>query len=122
MKSITQRDVVNIEQTQVESWPTLVLFIVDFGSERGEPRSLGTVARLEGRHPEFFCIGRNEAYVSDQFERWQVLAALISKEHDPEKLTVIANEMNRVLTERTVEVQSRNRAQLIEPRPGAIRS
>jgi hypothetical protein len=122
LKSTTQRDVVNIEQTQVELRPTLVLFIVDFGSERGEPRSLGKVARLEGRHPELFCIGRNEAYVSDRFERWQVLAALISKEHDSEKLTAIANEMNRVLTQRTVQAQSGNREQLIEPRPWAVRS
>ena len=98
------------------------LLFVDLGSERGEPRSLGKGARLQGRHPGLFCISRNEAYVSDQFERWQVLAALISKEHDPEKLTAIANEMNRVLTQRTVQVQSRNREQLIEPRPWAIRS
>lgn len=40
--------------------------------------------------------------MSDYFERWQVLAALISKEHDSEKLTAIANEMNRVLTQRTL--------------------
>jgi hypothetical protein len=42
--------------------------------------------------------------VSDYFERWQVLAALISKEHDPEKVTTLANEMNRVLTQRTVHL------------------
>jgi len=40
--------------------------------------------------------------VSKYFERWQVLAALISNEHDPEKLTAIANGMNRVLTQRTL--------------------
>ena len=60
--------------------------------------------------------------MSKHFERWEELAALISKEHDPEKLTAIANEMNRVLTERTVQVQSLNGEQLIEPRPWTIRS
>jgi hypothetical protein len=115
-------NVVNIEQTHVEPWPILVLFIIDFGSERGEPRSLGKVARLEGRHPELFCIGGNEVYVSDHFERWQLLASLISQEHDPEKLAAIANEMNRVLTQRTGQVQSLNRENVIEPRPWVIRS
>ena len=79
----------------------LVSFLIDSGSERGEPGRSG-MACLGGRHPELFCIGRNEAFMSTYFERWQVLAALISTEHDPEKLTAIANEMNRVLTQRTL--------------------
>lgn len=35
-----------------------------------------------------------------KFDRWQQLSALASKEQDPEKLTELAKEMNRVLTEK----------------------
>jgi hypothetical protein len=35
------------------------------------------------------------------FERWQQLSALASKEQDPEKLTELAKEMNLALTQKT---------------------
>jgi hypothetical protein len=35
------------------------------------------------------------------FERWQQLSALASKEQDPEKLTELAREMNLALTQKT---------------------
>ena len=38
--------------------------------------------------------------MSTNFEQWKALAALISKERDPEKLTQLAHEMNLVLTQK----------------------
>jgi hypothetical protein len=35
------------------------------------------------------------------FERWQQLSALASREQDPEKLTELAKEMNLALTQKT---------------------
>ena len=51
--------------------------------------------------PSFFCAGRNQDHVSKNFERWKELATLTSKEQDPARLTELANEMNRVLTQKT---------------------
>ena len=46
--------------------------------------------------------------MSKNFEQWKALAALTSKEQDPAKLTQLANEMNRVLTQK---------AQYLDPPP-----
>jgi hypothetical protein len=40
--------------------------------------------------------------VSIHYERWKELAALTSKEQDPEKLTELAKEINLVLTQKTL--------------------
>jgi hypothetical protein len=53
------------------------------------------------RLPGFFRAGRNEDYVSKNFDRWKELAALCIGERDPAKLTELANEMNLVLTQKT---------------------
>ena len=42
--------------------------------------------------------------MSKNFERWKALADLTSKEQDPEKLMQLANEMNRVLTQKTPDL------------------
>ena len=79
----------------------LVSFLIDFVQNVGNRVARGWRA-WEGVIPIFLVLEETRLFVSDYFERWQVLAALISKEHDPEKLTAIANEMNRVLTQRTL--------------------
>ena len=56
------------------------------------------------RLPELFLIGRNQERMSKNFERWKALADLTSKERDPEKLTQLASEMNRVLTQKTPDL------------------
>ena len=49
-------------------------------------------------------VGRNQECMSKNFERWKALADLTSKERDPEKLTQLASEMNRVLTQKTPDL------------------
>jgi hypothetical protein len=53
------------------------------------------------RLPELFRAGRNQDYVSKNFERWKELAAQCLGEQDPAKLTELANQMNLVLTQKT---------------------
>ena len=52
----------------------------------------------------FSCLVENQECMSKNFERWKALADLTSKEQDPEKLTQLANEMNRVLTQKTPDL------------------
>ena len=40
--------------------------------------------------------------MSKHYERWKELAALTSREQDPEKLTELAKEINLVLTQKTL--------------------
>ena len=56
-----------------------------------------------------FCLAKafsyrleTEVYVSKHYERWKELAALTSREQDPEKLTELAKEINLVLTQKTL--------------------
>jgi hypothetical protein len=43
--------------------------------------------------------------MSENFERWQRLAALASKQQDPERLTELAREMNLALTQKTASIE-----------------
>jgi hypothetical protein len=51
-----------------------------------------------------FPANRENSNVSKNFERWKELAMLTSKEQDPAKLTELANEMNLVLTQKTLHL------------------
>jgi hypothetical protein len=51
-------------------------------------------------------IRRNQDYVSMNFEQWQQLSALASKEQDPAKLTDLARKLNLVLNQRTQTLDS----------------
>jgi hypothetical protein len=52
----------------------------------------------------FSWLVENQECMSKNFERWKALADLTSKERDPEKLTQLASEMNRVLTQKTPDL------------------
>jgi hypothetical protein len=45
-------------------------------------------------------VWRNQVYVSMNFEQWQQLSALASKEQDPAKLTDLARKLNAVLNQK----------------------
>ena len=51
-------------------------------------------------------VRRNQDYVSMNFEQWQQLSALASKEQDPAKLTDLARELNVVLNQKTQALDS----------------
>jgi hypothetical protein len=51
-------------------------------------------------------IGRNQDYLSMNFEQWEQLSALASKEQDPAKLTDLARELNVVLNQKTQTLDS----------------
>lgn len=44
--------------------------------------------------------------MSKHFEKWKELAAMLSTEQDPEKLTQLASEMNDVLFQKTQYLDS----------------
>jgi hypothetical protein len=60
------------------------------------------VDRLPSLNPQ--QIERIQDSMSKNFERWKELAILTSKEQDPAKLTKLANEMNLVLTQKTLHL------------------
>jgi hypothetical protein len=45
--------------------------------------------------------------VSEHFERWKELSVLCLREQDPAKLTELANEMNLILTQKTLDPPAR---------------
>ena len=79
--------------------------IFDLGLERG-PSSPGSGTASNASSRAFSLAGRNEDYVSKNFERWKELATQTSKEQDPAKLTELATEMNLVLNQKPTAPRS----------------